>query len=141
MIQSLRIFSTLIFVCCFMNLYAQEKVSTSEHSKKTKSIVVKELDEFHELLHPLVHEAMPNKDFAAVRKALLGLVDAANAMKKAKLPKGLTAKKDSYKKESGKLVREIIELNKMKDKFSDKKLENKFMEMHDTFENIMGMVR
>lgn len=123
-----------------MNSYAQEKSSSSEHTKETKSIVAKKLDEFHELLHPLVHEAYPKKDFAAIRKGLPGLVTAGIAVKKASLPKEMATKKNDFNKTSKKLVRQLTDLNKNKTKLSDEKFGEMFMEMHDTFEELMGMM-
>lgn len=134
------IISIVIFMVIGYASYAQEKQEPAKQQHETQAVVVKELDAFHELLHPLVHEAYPAKDFAAIKKALPGLVDAAVSMKKASLPPKFAAKADIYKKHSKKLLQQLSTMNKMKAKLTDDELGKRFMEMHDTFESIMGLV-
>ena len=122
-------------------LYSQEKSDSTQRERGSESVAVKELDEFHELLHPLVHDAYPNKDFAAIRKAIPGLKRSAKLVRAAVLPKELAPAKHNYKKESRKLLKQLTELDKRKNKLSDEELGMKFMEMHDTFEELMGIVR
>ncbi len=127
----------MIFVCAS---YAQEKPEPAKQQHEMPGVAVKEVDAFHELLHPLVHEAYPAKDFAAIKKGLPGLVDAAVSMKKASLPPKFAAKKNLYKKHSKKLHQQLTSMNKMKSKLTDDELGKRFMEMHDTFESIMGLM-
>jgi len=122
------------------NLLAQEKSDTSAKHEHEEMGTVKEVDAFHELLHPLVHESYPKNDFATIRKAIPELLKSGKAMKSAKLPAELAAKKDAYAKISKKLVQELTDLNKKKDKLSDKEFGSKFMDMHDTFESIVDLV-
>jgi len=120
-------------------IFAQEKSDSTKHEYETAAVTVKELDAFHELLHPLVHEAYPSKDFGTIRKALPNLITSATSLKNAAIPEGLV-KKSEFKKGSAKLLKELVALNKKKGKLSDEAFGKKFMEMHDTFEELMGMV-
>jgi len=117
--------------------YAQEK--KAEHKMEAKGSMVKEVDSFHELLHPLVHDAYPKKDFGSIRKALPDLISSARSLGKAKLPKELTAKREAYRKESKKLMKQLKDLDAKK--MPDEQFGKLFSEMHDTFENIMEIVR
>ena len=121
---------------CF---YAQETMDAAKKSHGSDATSVKELDAFHELLHPLVHEAYPNKDYSTIRKAIPDLVTAAKKLKNASLPTELNKKE--FKKNSSKLLKELTALNKKKDKLTDEEFGKKFMEMHDTFESIMELTQ
>ncbi len=117
---------------------AQEKKEATDTAAAKSPVRVAELDQFHKLLHPLIHDAYPNKDFATIRKALPDLVQSAEIMAKATLPQGI--KEDQYRKKAQKLVKELKAMEKKKEKLSDKKLGKDFMKMHDTFEGIMQLM-
>lgn len=121
--------------------FAQEKKDELPPAPPMGQIELKELDQFHELLHPLVHDAYPKKDFATIRTALPSLVKSATLVKNAKLPAELASKSKSYDKQSKKLLQQLTDMDKKKAKMSDKDLGKKFMEMHDTFEELMGLVK
>lgn len=141
MMRLFQIFSAMVLIVVCGTSYAQEKTKPAEHTMEATTSLVKEVDTFHELLHPLVHDAYPNKDFAAIKKALPELITSATKMKNANLPKGLSSKRDQYKRGAKKLLAQLKELNKKKATLNDESLGKKFMEMHDTFESIMDMVR
>ena len=117
--------------------YAQEKAAGK--SRNAKGSVVKEVDSFHELLHPIVHDAYPNNDFGSIRKAIPGLIRSARLIENAKLLKELSTKRNTYRKESKKLVRPLKDLDG--EIMLDERPGRLFSEMHDTFENIMQIVR
>ena len=141
MARSFFAIMTIVLFSGITTLYAQEKKEVPETKSKAATISVKGLDEFHELLHPLIHEAYPEKDFASIRKALPNLVKAAETMAKATLSKEMTPKKAEYRKESKKLVKQLKAMKDRKDRLSDEQLGKQFMEMHDTFEGIMEMTQ
>ena len=134
-----NIFTPLVLIVALAISYSQEKTDAAGNQEQTSS--VKELDAFHELLHPLVHDAYPNKDFATIKKALPGLIKGANMMRIAGLPKEFGVKAGKYKKASQKLIKQLTDLNRKKSKYGDDAFGKKFMEMHDTFESIMDLVR
>jgi hypothetical protein len=135
--QSLLTITVLTLALSIGTSHAQEKPKA--HPMEAKGSTVKEVDSFHELLHPLVHEAYPNNDFASIRKALPGLITSAAALNKARLPKELSEKKEAYGRESKKLMKQLKQLNGKK--MPDEQFGKLFAEMHDTFENIMEIVR
>ncbi len=102
---------------------------------------VTEVDQFHELLHPLVHDALPNKDYAAIRDALPQLIESATTMSKAQLTDDLVSKQKKYTKEAKKLLKQLKDMERRKSKFSDEALDKRFRAMHDTFERIVQMVQ
>ena len=50
---------------------------------------VKEYNEFHEVLHPLQHDALPNKDFKTIRARATELVTLGEAIVKLDVPPGV----------------------------------------------------
>jgi hypothetical protein len=140
MIRTIFIIVTIALFAGGTNLYPQGKQKVTDTSSAIRPGSVKEIDQFHTLLYPLIHNAYPNKDFASIRKGLPGLVKAAETMAKAKLPAKKSIKKPEYKKETGKLIKLLKTMNKGKEQMSDEQLGKKFMEMHDMFEGIMEMM-
>ncbi len=102
---------------------------------------VPEVDEFHKVLHPLVHDALPNKDYAAIREGLPALIESATKMSQAQLPEDLASKQKKYTKEAKKMLKQLRDMDRRKSKISDEALDKRFRAMHDTFEKIMGMVQ
>ena len=103
---------------------------------------MKEINEFHELLHPLVHEAFPRNDMESIRKGLPGLIAAASAMKNASartFPQEARSKRQKYERETKRLVKQLTDMNKKKKSLADEEFGAKFMQMHDTFEGIMKL--
>ena len=109
------------------------------HEMEKEKLTVKEVHDFHELLHPLVHEAYPAKDFKKIRTAIPDLLTSAKTIRNAELPKGLTGK-TKFRQTAEKLYKELSSLNRKKDMMSDDVFGERFMKMHDTFEKIMDML-
>jgi hypothetical protein len=102
---------------------------------------VAEVDAFHKVLHPLMHEAFPAKDFAKIREGLPGLIEAAETMRNARLPEELKAQQAKYRKLGDKLLKQLKAMDKGKDTMKEGKFGKKFEEMHDTFEKINDLVQ
>ncbi|HUN67028.1 MAG TPA: hypothetical protein VMW43_13125 [Bacteroidota bacterium] len=102
---------------------------------------VEEVDAFHRILHPLVHDAYPAHDFGAIRDRLPKLLEAAEVMRGARLPGELSGKQHAYRKLTGKLYNQLKSLEKRKNRLKDEKFGVLFMEMHDTFEKINDLVK
>jgi hypothetical protein len=141
MVRSIYLYLAFALILFCTISFTQEKKESGEQRQEMKPSTVKELDDFHTLLHPLVHDAYPNKDFASIKKALPGLIESATTLKNASLPKELSAKKNSFKKEAKKLLKQLTDLKKKQESLADETFGKKFMEMHDTFEKMMDMTR
>ena len=102
---------------------------------------VPEVDQFHKLLHPLVHDALPNKDYTTIREALPELIESATTMSKVQLPDDLASQQKKYAKEAKKMLKQLRDMERRKSKFSDEALDKRFRAMHETFEKIMLMVQ
>lgn len=102
---------------------------------------VREYDKFHDVLHPLEHEALPNKDFRRIRANAARLVRLGKAMVRLGVPRGM---------EQGNIAefrRELRKFNQALNQFSrdartrnNRKLETSFSAVHDSFEMLAGML-
>ncbi len=118
---------------------AQPKSSnpaTDEHA-----MPVKELNEFHEALHPLVHESMPKGDLGAVRAKLDLLHKRAVAVQKARIPKEFASRTKEYDRLSAQLTKQVNELKALKKPEDKEAFTKTFDAMHETYEELAGLVR
>jgi hypothetical protein len=140
--NTMRLFTLSIFLIIASISFAQEKTAPVEEKKgMMKGSGIQELDAFHALLHPLVHEAYPKNDFAAIKDALPKLIESAAALKGATLPEPLSGKNKAFRAESKKLATQLAQLSKKRDTLSDDEFGKRFMKMHDTFEKLMELTK
>lgn len=128
----------MVLVLCSIS-YAQEKQHGEQEGMK-HSFALKELDVFHDALHPLVHESYPEGDFDTIRAGLENLLDKAKAIEKARLPKKLAGRKKGFLKQSKELVTQLTEMIEIKDVVDDDILGMKFNDMHETFEGLVQLL-
>jgi hypothetical protein len=127
------------FVATSGILSAQEK--KEEGKKSEPAFALKEMNVFHKILHPLVHDALPNNDFAAIRSNLDTLLAEAKAIQQAKLPKKFAGRKEEFEKQTEELVSQLTDLVSMKDIVDDATLEKLFNDMHESFESLGEILR
>ena len=102
---------------------------------------VREYEEFHRLLHPLQHEALPKKDFATIRAKAEELVKLGEAIVKLGVPRGIAAANvDEFKKELKKFDNALAKFNKDAKSGTDEELEVSYGAVHDSFELLAGML-
>jgi len=102
---------------------------------------VKEYNEFHDVLHPLEHEALPKKDFQRIRTNAAELVKRGKAIVQVGLPSGTAAKdQDEFRKELKKFESALGNFGKHAQDGTDAQLEGSFSAVHDSFEMLVGML-
>lgn len=113
----------------------------STESIASRPLEIKEYHEFHELLHPLEHEALPKKDFARIRANAKDLVKRGQAIVKLGVPAG-TAENNvaEFRKELSKFSNALKQFSRFAKDGTDKELEESFSAVHDSFEMLMGML-
>jgi len=102
---------------------------------------VREYEEFHRLLHPLQHEALPKKDFATIRAKAEELVKRGEAIVRLGVPKGTsTTNVDEFKKELKKFAAALGKFSNDAKGGTDEELEVSYSAVHDSFEMLAGML-
>ena len=102
---------------------------------------VKEYNQFHDVLRPLQHEALPSKDWGRIRLNAGELVKRGKAIAKVGVPAGLTKTTgDEFRKELKKFKSALNKFNRDAKTGADGDLEASFATVHDSFEMLAGML-
>jgi hypothetical protein len=102
---------------------------------------VKEYNQFHDVLRPLQHEALPAKDFQRIRTNAAELVKLGKAIVQVGLPKGTPAKdQEEFWKELKKFESALGDFSKHAQDGTDSQVETSFSAVHDSFEMLAGML-
>lgn len=102
---------------------------------------VKQYGEFHDLLHPLQHEALPGKDFRRIRTISTRLTKRGTAIVRLGVPGGVTnANKEEFATELNKFRDAIARFRIDAKKGTDTQLETSFSAVHDSFEMLVAML-
>jgi hypothetical protein len=96
---------------------------------------VKEYDSFHDLLHPLEHEALPKSDFARIRTEAKELVKRGDAIVKLGVPKGVK-NVDEFKKNLDAFAKALVKFSAEAESGVDEDLKTSFSAVHDLFEEL-----
>jgi hypothetical protein len=100
---------------------------------------VKEYNEFHDVLHPLQHEALPNKDFKTIRAKAAELATRGEAIIKLGVPAGVKNTAE-FEKELKNFTAAIAKFKSDAAKATDAQLEESYLAVHDTFEMLAHML-
>jgi hypothetical protein len=110
-------------------------------AKADEHFSVKEYNSFHDLLHPLQHEALPAKDFQRIRSNGGELVKRGKAIVQVGVPKGTAEKQvEEFRRELQKFDKALDKLAEHSQKGTDEQLEVSFSAVHDSFEMLAGML-
>lgn len=102
---------------------------------------VKEYESFHDVLHPLEHEALPKKDFKRIRSQANLLVKRGNAIVKLGVPEGTSAdKKEEFAKELDSFRKALATFKADARRGTNDQLKTSYSAVHDTFEMLAGML-
>ena len=102
---------------------------------------VKQYEEFHDVLHPLEHEALPKKDFKRIRSQSETLVKRGQEIVKVGVPEGLAADQQAeFKKELAKFNSALNQFRTQARRGSNSRLRTSYSAVHDSFEMLASML-
>jgi hypothetical protein len=102
---------------------------------------VKEYNEFHDVLRPLQHEALPAKDFQRIRSSSTELLKRGEAIVRVGIPKGMPKpKSEEFAKGLKDFQDSLGKFGKHATDGTDEQLEASFSAVHDSFEMLAGML-
>ena len=141
---------SLVFIFAFATIFATANLCRSPatiaanlqegHGDK-HGLTVKEYEDFHDVLHPLQHEALPKKDFRRIRAQSSLLVKRGKALIKLGVPQGT---KDEHREDfANGLTRFGEALAKFKAdarKGTNEQLQTSYSAVHDSFEMLAAML-
>jgi hypothetical protein len=124
-----------LLVITLLSLLMPLAVYGSEHFS------VKEYNNFHDVLRPLQHEALPSKEWGRIRLNAGELVKRGKAIVKVGVPAGVTKEKaEEFRKELKKFNSALKKFNRDAKAGADGDLEASFAAVHDSFEMLAGML-
>lgn len=102
---------------------------------------VKEYKDFHDVLHPLEHEALPNNDFKTIRAKAPELVKRGEAILNLGVPRSVEAKnKEDFKEWLQRFGAALTEFKRDARDGTDERLKASYSAVHDSFEMLAGML-
>ena len=102
---------------------------------------VKEYEDFHHVLHPLEHEALPNNDFKTIRAKAPELVTLGEAIMKLGVPRNVEAKHtDDFKEWLRRFSSALSEFKRDAKDGTDEQLKASYSAVHDSFEMLAAML-
>lgn len=145
--KQFRLFSTfaaaVVFSSLCLTLFCGAGVSAQEvHGGKSKhGLSVQQYEEFHDVLHPLEHEALPKGDFPRIRSQSALLVKRGKAMVKLGVPAGvIDTNKEQFATELNKFSEALAKFKTDAKKGTDDQLKVSYSAVHDSFEMLAGML-
>lgn len=102
---------------------------------------VKQYEAFHDVLHPLEHEALPNKDFRRIRAKSAQLVNRGNAIVRLGVPRGTTrAERPEFRAGLSKFSQALVKFRAHARRGTDDQLKVSYSAVHDSFEMLASML-
>lgn len=101
----------------------------------------KEYDAFHDVLHPLEHEALPKGDFAKIRSDAKELIKHGDAIVKLGVPRGTRAENvEEFKKQLDEFAKALVKFGADAESGTDADLKASYSSVHDLFEELARML-
>ncbi|HKY30661.1 MAG TPA: hypothetical protein VJM12_22205 [Pyrinomonadaceae bacterium] len=118
-------------------LFATDAVRTSAQH----AFPVKQYEAFHDVLHPLEHEALPKKDFKRIRTRSVILVNRGRAIVRVGVPPRIAEdKKQEFTKELKKFDQALKKFRTAARTGNNTQLQTSYSAVHDSFELLAGML-
>jgi hypothetical protein len=114
---------------------------TVEGVRAAEGFSVREYEEFHDVLHPLQHEALPNGDFKRIRAEANELVKRGEAILKLGVPAGVTEQNvKEFREELKRFGDALAKFKTDADTGTDAQLKESYSAVHDSFEMLAALL-
>jgi hypothetical protein len=128
-------------VILFGSTLALQSRSAANDKALDKGFSIKEYEAFHEVLHPLQHEALPKKDFKTIRAQAGELATRGEAIVKLGVPANLQKERiETFKEELMKFDRALKKFKADAEGGTDAQLEESYIRVHDVFELLAALL-
>ncbi|MGI9168361.1 MAG: hypothetical protein ACR2G5_18595 [Pyrinomonadaceae bacterium] len=116
-------------------------VPVSSTSAAQHDFSVKEYEEFHHVLHPLEHDALPKKDYRRIRAKAGDLTKRGGAIVKVGIPAGMSEEqKEEFSKELNRFNDALSKFQVDARRGRNAQLKMSYSAVHDSFEMLAGML-
>jgi hypothetical protein len=111
------------------------------HATRQHGFSIPQYEQFHDVLHPLEHDALPNKDFRRIRNKAPELIRRGKAIVAVGIPAGTNEqRKAEFAGELKKFDKALSKLRIDARKGSNTKLKTSYSAVHDSFEMLAAML-
>ncbi len=135
--------SRLVFIFALTGLFSTAFLSNAwaTNAAGQHGFSVKQYETFHDVLHPLEHEALPQKDFPRIRARSRELVKRGYAIVKLGVPRG-TSKEQRKEFTAGlkTFSRALVKFRANARTGTDEQLKVSYSAVHDTFETLASIL-
>jgi hypothetical protein len=113
--------------------------SAFEQTARVLAPRMKEIGDFHLVLYPLWHEAMPNKDYQAIKSSIPPLESKMDALMKAQIPEEFKDIETRIIEKREALKKSVDDLANACRQNKDKKIIDKLTQMHESYRDLDGV--
>lgn len=140
MMKRLRILLLCVFTTFLLSAVDLNALAATNTAAQ-HAFSYKEYEKFHEVLHPLEHDALPKKDFRRIRSQANLLVKRGNAIVKLGVPRGMSDdKKEEFSKELHSFRQALNRFKSDAKSGADSQLITSYSAVHDKFEMLASML-
>jgi hypothetical protein len=135
-------FTALLSAVFLSNVWANNNAGPQEGGHGNKhGFGVRQYDHFHDILHPLEHEALPQKDFQRIRAKSAQLAQHGRAIVRLGVPRGTSkANRPEFVKELRKFSTALTKFRSDARRGTDEQLKTSYSAVHDSFEMLAAML-
>ncbi|HEX8492876.1 MAG TPA: hypothetical protein VF658_08555 [Pyrinomonadaceae bacterium] len=119
--------------------FAEGGVGVAAKVRADEHFSVREYNLFHDVLHPLQHEALPKKDFKTIRARAAELVTRGRALVRLGVPAGVQ-ETEAFRQELKQFEKALMKFRTDARKKSNARLEQSYNAVHDSFEMLASML-
>ena len=139
--MKLRMVSVLVCAALLSSMFLTiddgSIIASPQHGFK-----IQEYEEFHDVLHPLEHEALPRNDFKRIRAKSGELVQRGRAIVRLGVPPGTADdKKEEFTQELKKFDAALTKFRSDARRGSNEQLKTSYSAEHDSFEMLAALIR
>lgn len=132
---------SVLFILLAVGFFSSTNSLPSAHGAPDHGFSVKEYENFHDVLHPLEHEALPKNDFKTIRAKAGELVTLGEAIVKLGVPGGVDKKYAvEFKEWLGKFGEALNKFKTDAEGGTDEQLKESYSAVHDSFEMLAAML-
>jgi len=131
----------LTFLCTAVVVPAVFVSERSSVAAPQHGFSVKQYEEFHDVLHPLQHEALPANDLRQIRSKSALLVKRGRAIVKIGAPASVSeANKEEFAKSLTFFSAALTKFEKAARKGTNERLKTSYIAVHDSFESLADLI-
>ena len=139
----------LIIVACVsffstasvLRVWASHHASIQEGRDGQHGFGVKQYEDFHDVLHPLQHEALPRSDFRRIRATSAELTKYGKAIVRLGVPRGTSEEnRPEFARELKKFSASLTKFRSDARRGTDDQLKASYEAVHDSFEMLAAML-